>query len=91
MIVIAQRIRLDLSSCCPGFESQANQLSFLQIIHKFNVKSTKIKQKEAGIGSFFKKLNGIKMYCWVNNVFQWHFHSFRFKLENAFFALEDLF
>ena len=60
---IAQWIRLRLPSCRPGFESQAHHLCFFQFIlfklyvcHlNWNVKRTKNKQKEAGVGPFFKK------------------------------------
>ena len=48
---MAQWIRLLLPSCRPGFESQAHHLNF----YKCNVVKTKINEKEAGIGPFFKK------------------------------------
>ena len=59
---IAQWISLRLPSCCPGFESQAHHLCFFQFIlfklyicHlNWNVKTTKINIKQAGIGPFLK-------------------------------------
>ena len=61
--VIVQWIRLCLQSCHPGFESQAHHLHFYQIkFELFHVEKTKNKQKEAGIGPFFKKKsNWIKL------------------------------
>ena len=50
---IAQWIRLHLPSCHPGFESQAQHLSFYQFKFELcHVEKDKNKQKEAGIGPF---------------------------------------
>ena len=51
---IAQWIRPNLPSCCPGFESQAHHLRFDQFM-LVCVKKGENKQKESGIGPFFKK------------------------------------
>ena len=54
MAAIAPWFCLPLPSCGPGFESQADHLRFFQFVllklHQEN------KQKEAGIGQFFKNL-----------------------------------
>ena len=47
-----------LLSCGPGFESQAHNLGFSNLYSSnlnSNMKRTKIKLKEAGIGPFYKK------------------------------------
>ena len=46
------------SVCRPGFESQPHhlRLAFLNLDLNYNAKRTKIKQKEAVIGPYFKKL-----------------------------------
>ena len=55
LAAIAPWFRLRLPSCCPGFESQAYHLCFFNLYWNCNEKRTEIKQKEAGIGPFFKK------------------------------------
>ena len=68
----AQWNSLRLPSCCPGFESQANHLSFISFIVKFVLylslfcEKNENKQKEAGFGPFFK----VKL-------FHFPFHSIR--------------
>ena len=59
---IAQWIRLHLPSCRPGFESQAHHLCFFNLYLSFELECEKNenKQKEAGIGPFFKKKHGIE-------------------------------
>ena len=52
---IAQWIRPNLPSCCPGFESQAHHLRFHQFM-LICVKKGENKQKESGIGPFLKKV-----------------------------------
>ena len=49
---IAQRIRLRLPFCCPGFESQAHHLCFHKFIKMCNVENDENKRKEARIGPF---------------------------------------
>ena len=55
-VAIAQWISLWLPSCCPGFESQAPRLRFLQFIELYNVEKTKINKKRPGL-AHFKKTN----------------------------------
>ena len=56
---IAPWLCLRLPSCGPGFESQAHHLCFFMLKLKlyccWNKKRTKINEKEAGIGPYFKK------------------------------------
>ena len=57
MAAIAPWFRLRLPSCSPGFESQAHHLRFFQfVLLKLYRENNKNKQKEAGIGPFFKAL-----------------------------------
>ena len=56
MAAIAPWFRLRLPSCSPGFESQAHHLRFFQFVLKLYRENNKNKQKEAGIGPFFKAL-----------------------------------
>ena len=46
---------LHLPSCSPGLESQAHHLHFYQFVLKLYQEKNENKQKEAGIGPFFKK------------------------------------
>ena len=53
---IAPWFRLRLPSCGPRFESQAHHLCFFQfVLLKLYRENHENKQKEAGIGPFFKK------------------------------------
>ena len=54
MAAIAPWFRLRLSSCGPGFESQAHHLCFFQFVLKLYWEKNENKQKEAGIGPFLK-------------------------------------
>ena len=54
MAAIAPWFRLRLPSCGPGFESQALHLRFFQLLKLYR-ENNENKQKEAGIGPFFKK------------------------------------
>ena len=57
MAAIAPWFRLRLPSCGPGFESQAHHLGFFQfVLLKIYRENNKNKQKETGIGPFFKCL-----------------------------------
>ena len=59
---IAQWIRLCLPSCHLGFESHAQYQHFYQFVFELcHVEKTKINEKEAGIGPFFKKIDVIRL------------------------------
>ena len=56
MAAIAPWFCLRLPSCGPGFESQAHHPCFFQfVLLKFYRENDENKQKEAGIGLFFRK------------------------------------
>ena len=66
MATIAMWFRLHLPSCGPGFESQALHLRFFQLLKLYR-ENNENKQKEAGIGPFFKKtLQMAKPNCELN-------------------------
>ena len=56
MAAIDPWFRLRLPSCGPGFKSQAHHLRFFQfVLLKLYRGNNENKEKEAGIGPFFKK------------------------------------
>ena len=63
----AQWIRLRLSSCDPGFESQAQQLRFFSLNWNCDVKRTKMNQKRPGLAQFQKVSDPIMTFLTIKS------------------------